>query len=1336
MAKSKKSTGRLATSGGRLKKTSSGTSSTDTLNSQVSNYKTRLEATGADTDTRDLFEKLFNLPDDQNILFDVFEILGRPQQALFGAIDSAQKGEDIGKGAIEGLTGDKYTYGGQLLRNAGVSDEDIIGDVGLDDILGFGLDVFADPMNIPLFGATKLTKAVKAPVNIAEGAVDASKGLSLVSNASKVGTTAKGINEATKGLTTALETIEEPLKYTTKVSGAQKAFDLIGKGIKGTANVADKAIQKGLSAVDTLQNTKIDNLIKETGATINDSLRLNLLQDYNTLKKQISNVIDYSKALPNNLINRAKQTSGAANFAKRRANEVLDNTVNKARTYAEDLAKKQGRNVDEVFNEVSENITRVLESDLGTSIDGEQWLRNISSKGKQNVISATEDSINEITKVLDQYPSIKYTVKKGERGTELVINTKSSKLLTDFKTNPEVQSAFRNMDLKRSLNYTKEQQDTINALKSNKEFMEVANDTKNAYKKISDIIKEETGVDFSSITDRSGYVRRATDNIKQTNPQLYDYLRNRGLINEKSFSSRKYIDPAEVENVRFSEKIDTELTKKEKRINTLTNQLSENKKRILEEQLENVSAQKDMVAKSLETRSANLSKRQQKAFEQMTNTRNLKNEVKNVLTDKVINKASKMTDTTLSNSLLKTSDNLAIANREYNKIMDQLANTKNMSSKQIDNLLNRASRIDQNIGKLKNKLNADVAKVKGAIEDNTLKILDDSIKAIDKNEELASKLIKQQERYTSILSNRNALEESLTDKLNKLEQAQKNLELSLGSIDASKDTKILKQIENQQKAIDLLKSQQGKQLFDLDAFKGMEDFINQSTKTAEGAKIYNDALLTGTLFDKDIVKTSDDLVNGKVPSNFVRVDVNKLKKQVDSIKGIVPKNSTTLLDFVDSLEGKSLYMDKNLANLFKLSSEGNQTMSPILKMLNSFNNTFKKFKILTPGFQLRNLTGNATNLVLSGVPAQKVPGLYKDASTLLSNADTLIQKANQGLETLSKSELADYNLIRQFYQAGFDKYGTALQDLDEVLASVSASKKGPLKQLIELNGKLNSNIDSLNRMALLKYANENPNFIRNLGKDNAIDAVKYALMDPSNMSDFERNVLKKIIPFYTFTKQNLLFQGSNLLKNTSKYNRLVKAFNSIYGSLDEDEYYQYQKEGFQLPLPWSDDEGNRIYLKTNLPIADLGEFVESPIRRTLSSTTPLIKTPFEMVTGKDIFTGNDINRSTIETLASSLGIDTITTNMWKKVQAIYNRYNGDTSNSEMWAEILRSLAQNVNQENVKKSKAYQELEKYQEMVNKLEKEGIDVPTIKDLTTTSRINLNRLSDKRKRTRNSN
>ena len=81
------------------------------LQKQIDNKATRLNAGGVNADeakdSRNWFEKWAGLPEDQNFIFDVFELLNRPQQALFGAWNAAQNGEDIGEAAWEHFKGDK-----------------------------------------------------------------------------------------------------------------------------------------------------------------------------------------------------------------------------------------------------------------------------------------------------------------------------------------------------------------------------------------------------------------------------------------------------------------------------------------------------------------------------------------------------------------------------------------------------------------------------------------------------------------------------------------------------------------------------------------------------------------------------------------------------------------------------------------------------------------------------------------------------------------------------------------------------------------------------------------------------------------------------------------------------------------------------------------------------------------------------------------------------------------------------------------------------------------------------------------------------------------------------
>ena len=190
----------------------------------------------------------------------------------------------------------------------------------------------------------------------------------------------------------------------------------------------------------------------------------------------------------------------------------------------------------------------------------------------------------------------------------------------------------------------------------------------------------------------------------------------------------------------------------------------------------------------------------------------------------------------------------------------------------------------------------------------------------------------------------------------------------------------------------------------------------------------------------------------------------------------------------------------------------------------------------------------------------------------------------------------------------------------------------------------------------------------------------------------------------------------------------------------------------QIPLPFTDSDGNTLFIKANLPLSDLGEFMSSPIQRTVSSTSPLIKAPFEMVTGVDTFTGQEANNRTYSNVLSKMGINTppgitnslgtaesilksmgmtnVTTNMVKKVSKILDKAKGeDVSGSEIWAEIFRSVLQNTNQEKIENSRAYEDLEAYQNYIKSLKNQGIDVPTIRDINNQSKRTLRSVQNRR-------
>ena len=369
-------------------------------------------------------------------------------------------------------------------------------------------------------------------------------------------------------------------------------------------------------------------------------------------------------------------------------------------------------------------------------------------------------------------------------------------------------------------------------------------------------------------------------------------------------------------------------------------------------------------------------------------------------------------------------------------------------------------------------------------------------------------------------------------------------------------------------------------------------------------------------------------------------------------------------------------------------------------------------------------------MILSGVPTYKIPGLYSKADNLVKPKYImeLYEKSAKG--TLSAAESADFKIIKQFIEGGFDGTGKEVRDLGEIFAKATTDNesknllKKSLDKVFELNVKGNEFVDSRNRMALLLYADSNPKYIKKLGAKDAIDATKKVLFDPKNLSPFEQKYIKKIIPFYTFTKQNLVFQANNILKNTSKYNRLVKTFNETYDAIGEENYRQYQKENFELPLFMGD--GGLTTAKLNLPVSDLGEYLSNPLQRLVSSTSPLMKTPFELTSGVDTFTGQDISdRSGLETLARSLGL----TNIYNEAGNIYDLISGEEDLSA--STIAPSIFRYTDPEKVANQNQYEELMQYQKFVKQLKNQGIDVPSIRELSNNTNSSIKAIKKARQR-----
>jgi hypothetical protein len=1353
-------------------------SSLEQLQKTNSNYKTRLQASGLDpedlTDDRNVIEKALNLEQNQGLIRDLLELLDRPRNALFTGIDYALEGKDFGKGLGKGITGEKDTSGKDLLvKHAGMKDRE--GKLDWSDVLGMGLEIVGDPLDY-----------LAAPIGIASKAKTATKAIDTATDVAKAVDTAtdvaKPVYKGIKGSIANMLNAATP--NVTWAPANQAVMNYLGKGIKKGAKIADKGVEAALGFLDNKNLKKVDDLVAQ-GLSRNEALKrvgasIDKLETYQNAKKRISTALDSSKAV-GGFVGKAREADDlkelTLQYGQTTANEINKRAQNIAKNYKEiDLLKDLGSE-EEAYKTILNNLTHATEASKDWSYTGKELINDLVEN--KNVYVYNKDVANNIVSKLKEY-GIDAEITNGNK----------VKLLGNKRKLYAIQDSLNDLNFgqKISSNAKATQQAALNLFGSNDELSSLYDYAKSKPKEIAGLTDLATGTRTGEkITE--DYV---THNLNKDLPRSVT----------STVGRRKYQIPvAEVNEMKRLEALEeaSTLAKKGKgaaegifKTDEAGNFIAKNGKKYT---INNAGQFTDLKGNPVNLDEINLV-RSDNTFNTMVSRKNqnINRFQKELASHEELSKAktesgyldiNKVNRESLSPKDAKIYDNIKANNelaehtrslRQYNfddinvPNADEVINTTRDAYKkyaksvtEYGNILKKKNATDDMINVARTTMNnnkklltAQMAEVRALSNKKTTAIFKNANKAFKEGRALGIELSKSESRLKKSDALTKTIFDSLDDVSNglrsKLKYEQDSLTQLTKNANEIKDSIFKKKLNTiKQVAEDYatLSSPEAQEFFKESFTENLVEFSKRNANVGAAANKINSAIASGTLTNPEYVKTIEEVTDQfgktKIPYGFQQISGTYIKNKYEKLLNVLPESSRkAVMETLKELEGKTLVMDKDLLNALNLGSKVQQETHPFMKIINNMNNTFKKFSTLTAGFQVRNMTGNSLNMVLSGMPASQIIPYYEKAMTIWNNADDLIQKAVKG--TLTDLEKKQFDVLQDFYKAGFAEAFTKGQGLE----AIKEGGKGPIKWLSQKSVEANEIVDRYNRFALLTYAKDHPDYVRRLGQKNAIDAVKFALFDPSNMSDVEKNVIKKVIPFYTFTKQNLMFQANNLMKNTGKYVKLYRFLENTYNDLPEDSYYDYQKSNMQIPLPFTGSDGNQLFLKANLPVSDLEEYLSNPIQRTLASTSPLIKTPVELVTGKSLYTGEDANYKVLsntlnkmgisnkgledsaqaaETILNGFGLQNVSTNLIKKVQAILERNNEGKSRQALWAEIFRSVIQNTNQENVRKSNLYDELEAYQAEVKRLKNQGIDIPTIKEITAKNNITLNNAKRKR-------
>ena len=341
---------------------------------------------------------------------------------------------------------------------------------------------------------------------------------------------------------------------------------------------------------------------------------------------------------------------------------------------------------------------------------------------------------------------------------------------------------------------------------------------------------------------------------------------------------------------------------------------------------------------------------------------------------------------------------------------------------------------------------------------------------------------------------------------------------------------------------------------------------------------------------------------------------------VPHLEGYVPKEGAKMLkQFYDSFNPKA---------------ESND----FIRFIDGMNNRWKK--IVTSyspwfmGYSVRNAIGDSMNMMLGG---------YGDG-----NPVKMINGFKQGMEFMgmlryiSKNGLASAekkyskHQIRAFHEA-FDR-GVFSGKFNQVAEDISYKVKGELLNPKEDIWKKTGVAAMEWRENMFRMSNFLDAYRRTNSWEEAANLAKRTSLDFSNLTEFERKTMKRIVPFYGFLRANLEHQLHVYENNPFALIFQERVFDNVKNlfagkKLTEEEWDNipdWMKNGLAVPI--SKDENGTYRMMTNFgePTQVYNNLIDlsSPrafVSSAISGVNPLIKFPLEMIYNYSTFRDDKVS---------------------------------------------------------------------------------------------------------------
>ena len=374
------------------------------------------------------------------------------------------------------------------------------------------------------------------------------------------------------------------------------------------------------------------------------------------------------------------------------------------------------------------------------------------------------------------------------------------------------------------------------------------------------------------------------------------------------------------------------------------------------------------------------------------------------------------------------------------------------------------------------------------------------------------------------------------------------------------------------------------------------------------------------LMQDSIVRDEYDALLGEfsfgdenVVRNFVpNVTMQKLNSNQRRFLELLPrKNNVNVFQISDSILDRTNVLSR---------TQKLEQQSSFLRLFDRFQSIWKmNNSMVVPSFHAQNSLSNAYQSFLAiGADAFNIRQIRKAADIIRLKDPRQTVRLGDKIWNYKELEYTAKKLgvlDELFTTYEFGKQGNSINSFKDVQFN-GLKSLNPLdldgNAWYQLNTVVGTNIEATQRMNVFMSALKQGQTIVE-----AAETVDKFLFDYGALTDFEKDVMKRVVPFYTFMRKNIPLQLEQMLERPQFFAALDRAFTNVEkmdgeGYKNENERSEWRQDYMQIP-------GTKYGVNWQLPYQQLDklELNEDGVpNKVIGSLSPLLK-PFYEVPRKE-----------------------------------------------------------------------------------------------------------------------